>query len=289
MAKKFINSVILLLIAMTSFGQVKVVKKVALSEQIRETSGLVYYQNKYLITHNDGGNKNDIFILNLKGEIIKKIEVLNAKNKDWEDLTQDDEGRLYIGDFGNNLNKREKCQIYILPNGFVDKKKVKAEKITFWYEDQKDFPPKKKEMNYDCEAFFWKDNKLYLLTKCRTKPYTGISKIYVIPAVPGKHKAKYLGKIKLCGASWRFCSITSADYNLKTNTLAILTYSKLYIVENLGDTKFWNRKYKVFSLPALKQREAICFKNKNTLYMSDEKKKGLGGGNLYELKIKKRK
>jgi hypothetical protein len=267
-------------------GQAKLKKITDLSKQVFETSGLAYYQNEYLITHNDGGHKSEIFVLNLQGEIVKKINVKDTKNRDWEDLAQDDAGRLYIGDFGNNDNSRKKCQIYILPSNFLDKKEVTPKKITFTYEDQKDFPPKKRNLNYDCEAFFWKDGKLYLLTKCRTKPFTGESRVYEIPALPGKHKAKYLGSIFLCNAGWRFCSVTSVDYHARSNTLAILTYSKLYTVSNIKGNDFWNGKVKSYSLPVVKQREAICFKNKSTLFVTDEQKKGLGGGNLYELKVK---
>ncbi len=274
------------MISATAMGQAKLKKVADLPKNVIETSGLAFFKNEFLITHNDGGHKSEIYVMTLKGEIVKKINIKDTKNRDWEDLAQDDEGRLYIGDFGNNSNSREKCQIYILPKNFLDKDEVKPKKITFSYEDQTKFPPKKSQLNYDCEAFFWKDDKLYLLTKCRTKPFTGESRIYEVPATPGKYKAKYIGSINLCQSGWRFCSVTSADYDAKTNTLAILTYSRLYVVSNIKGNDFWNGKVKSYSLPIVKQREAICFKNKSTLFMTDEKKKGFGGGNLYELKLK---
>ncbi|NOQ73300.1 MAG: hypothetical protein GQ574_14945 [Crocinitomix sp.] len=286
MTKKITYTLILFMITATAMGQAKLKKIADLPKAVFETSGLAYFKNKYLITHNDGGHKSEIFVMNLEGEVLRKINVKDTKNRDWEDLAQDDEGRLYIGDFGNNGNSREKCQIYILPSNFLDKKEVTPKKITFTYEDQKAFPPKKSELNYDCEAFFWKDDKLYLLTKCRTKPFTGESRVYEIPATPGKYKAKYIGSIFLCNSGWRFCSVTSVDYDAKSNTLAILTYSRLYVVSNIQGNDFWNGKIKSYSLPIVKQREAICFKNKTTLFVTDEQKRGLGGGNLYELKLK---
>ena len=48
--------------------------------------------------------------LNSNGKI-KKVVVVNAENNDWEDLTADDKGNLYIGDFGNNHNKRKNLSI----------------------------------------------------------------------------------------------------------------------------------------------------------------------------------
>ena len=38
---------------------------------------------------------------------------LKLKNVDWEDLTQDDKGYIYIADTGNNNNKRRELDIYI--------------------------------------------------------------------------------------------------------------------------------------------------------------------------------
>ena len=287
MLKVIVNSLFLLLMANISLGQAKMKKIADLPKDVFETSGLALFQDKYLVTHNDGGNKSEIYVVDLKGNFVKKINIDDTKNRDWEDLAQDDEGRLYIGDFGNNDNSREKCQIYILPKNFLEKKKVDPKKITFTYEDQKKYPPKKSERNYDCEAFFWKDDKLYLLTKCRTKPYSGECRIYELPAKPGKYKAKYKGSIFLCkSGGWRFCSVTGADYDQKTNTLAILTYSRLYTITDIEDGNFWKGTIRSYSLPVVKQREAICFAGKNKLYLTDEVKKGLGGGNLYEVKIK---
>ncbi len=270
----------------TGFGQISFVKLATLDKAMVETSGLVLYQNRYLITHNDGGNKSEIFVLDLKGKRVKTINVKNTHNRDWEDLTQDDKGRVYIGDFGNNLNAREECQIYILPSGFIDLDEVEPEKITFTYEDQKAYPPKKEDLNYDCEAFFWKSNRLYLMTKCRTKPFTGESRIYELDAKKGKQVAKYKGSVYFCNAGWQFCSVTSVDYYHKSNTLAVLTYGKLYILSKFDGVDLSNGEMKSYNLPSFKQREAVCFAKENTLFLTDEYKKGLGGGNLYELKFK---
>lgn len=286
MIQRFILTIFVFMTATLTNGQVKLKKVAALPDAIYETSGLICYQDKYLITHNDGGHKSEIFVLNLKGELVKKINIDDTKNKDWEDLAQDTEGRLFIGDFGNNNNDREKCRIYILPPGYIDENKVKPEKITFTYEDQKDYPPKKKDLNYDCEAFFWMNGKLYLLTKCRSKPFTGECRIYELPDKPGKYEAKYKGSVFLCTSGWRLCSVTGADYNPKTNKIAIITYSRLYLLSDFKGDDFWNGSVQLYSLPFIKQREAVCFTAKGRIFLTDEEKKGIGGGNLYEVKLK---
>lgn len=282
-------SFLLILICVSTSGvtQVRLKKIVNLPKKMHETSGLLYYKNKFLITHNDGGNKSEIYILNQKGESLKTIDIEDVKNTDWEDLAQDNKGNIYIGDFGNNDNNRKKLQILILKNGFMDKKKVEPKKITFWYEDQEKFPPKKAELNYDCEAFFEKDGYLYLLTKCRTKPFSGVSKMYVIPAKKGKHKAKLLGQFQFCSTSWKFCSVTAADYDYASNTLTVLTYGKLYVVSNIKNNEFWNGDIEMYNIPLIKQREAVAYLGKNKWYLTDEYKKGIGGGNLYKMYLKK--
>ena len=263
-------------------------KKIAnLTDKLKETSGLALIDGKYLISHNDGGNKNDVFVLNLKGELLKVIEVDEASNNDWEDLTTDDQGKLYIGDFGNNLNKRSRCFVYILRRNFISDKnqRVNADKISFTYEDQKEFPPDKKELNFDAEAFFWMNDSLYILTKCRSKPFTGISNIYVIPDKPGEYVARKLGSIYLCSSNWQFCSVTSADYYAPTRTLAVLVYSKLYLITDFEGSKFWEGKMMSLPLPGIKQREAVCFQNGKSIFITDEYRKGIGGGNLYQLSL----
>lgn len=283
---RFLFLLFVLINGLVGTGQLTMTKIAELPEKMHETSGLVFYGGKYLITHNDGGNKSALYIYNIQSETYQTLELEETKNTDWEDLTQDDEGRLYIGDFGNNLNKRESCQIHILPAGFMEKKSVETKKINFVYSDQNAYPPSKKELNFDCEAFFWKDDSLYLFTKCRTEPFTGITNIYVLPDKPGDYVARKIGSLQLCSSDWRFCSVTAADYSEKYNVIALLTYSRLYLIGGFKGSQFWNGLVKSYQLNLVKQREAICFKGKNSWYMTDEYRKGLGGGNLYEVKLK---
>ena len=43
------------------------------------------------------------------------VAVTGAENRDWEALAADDAGNLYIGDAGNNSNKRRDLAVYIVP------------------------------------------------------------------------------------------------------------------------------------------------------------------------------
>ncbi|MDD7915866.1 hypothetical protein [Polaribacter ponticola] len=135
-----------------NFGQLKVVAD--LSKKIKEVSGTeVVLKSDLIWMINDSGNKPILFGLNEKGEIIKDIYI-KSKNHDWEDLTSDEKGNIYIGDFGNNQSTRKNLRILKVSKKYLKKKNAEVEKIEFEYENQHKFPPKKKELYFDSEAFF---------------------------------------------------------------------------------------------------------------------------------------
>jgi len=94
---------IFILCSCANHGQLTYVVK--LPKDLKENSGLVAYTENTAWGIEDSGNSYNIYKINFDGEILKTLEVKNAKNKDWEDLAKDDEGNLYIGDFGNNENR----------------------------------------------------------------------------------------------------------------------------------------------------------------------------------------
>jgi hypothetical protein len=163
-----------------NYGQLTLIAD--LPSVLEEVSGTEVVPKSALIwTVNDGGNKPILFGLNNKGEIIKEITI-RAKNNDWEDLTSDENGTIYIGDFGNNSNRRKNLSIIIVEQNELDEKKAEVDEIEFKYPNQDQFPPKKKELYFDTEAFFYFKSSLYILTKSRVKGNYGRTTLYKIPA-----------------------------------------------------------------------------------------------------------
>jgi hypothetical protein len=70
---------------------------------IREASGLVQSRRHPGVfwVHNDSGNAPFLFAVRRDGSLIRQYR-LNVVNIDWEDIAIDDQGRLYLGDIGNN-------------------------------------------------------------------------------------------------------------------------------------------------------------------------------------------
>jgi len=283
--------IVLALFGFTFSGYTKTkvdIKKISdLPKWSYESSGLIFYKNK-LITHNDGGHRPELYVLNEKGKHEHTISIQNVKNYDWEDLAKDNKGNLYIGDFGNNLNNRKNLQIHILKKGFLKADKAEVETIQFTYEDQKKFPPKNVNLHFDCEAFIVKGGKIFLFTKCRTKPFTGVSKIYMLPAKAGEFEAKLIGQFQFCDKGWMTCSVTSADYHEPSNTIVVLAYGRLYLIKNWRFNAFWKGDIQSYKLKGVKQREAICFRGEKSWFMTDEYRKGIKGGNLYKMKLEKK-
>ena len=240
--------------------------------KIKESSGLSCYSNNAVWTIEDSGNNDEIYKINFKGTIVKEFEVKNASNTDWEDLTQDQDGNLYIGDFGNNRNSRDDLVIYKLPNPEVEKgDKIDAQKIKFSYPEQKEFPPEKDQLYFDAEAFFHFDGFLYIITRNRSKPFDGKAFVYQIPDKPGKYKAKKMAEIILCANSRTHCQVTSAAISKNGKQVTLLTYTSLWVFDNFKDSKFWEVTPKHIDLGTPTQQESVTYLNEDVVLISDEK------------------
>ncbi len=74
------------------------------SPALREPSGIVksrQYPDIYWV-HNDSGNAPMLFAIRADGSLVQAFRT-SVMNVDWEDIATDSEGRLYIGDIGNNF------------------------------------------------------------------------------------------------------------------------------------------------------------------------------------------
>ncbi|MEG2510658.1 MAG: hypothetical protein RSA74_14500, partial [Chryseobacterium sp.] len=84
----------------------------SLPKKLKEVSGIALSQDQKTIwAIEDAGNKNVVYGLNRQGELVNDVLVENAQNNDWEDITKDAAGNIYIGDFGNNENDRQNLSI----------------------------------------------------------------------------------------------------------------------------------------------------------------------------------
>lgn len=280
---KYIKFLIFILSSFFS-SQIKAqlnVLKSKLDPLITESSGLIFYNDTLLITHNDSGDKPMLYFINLKGKIVHKVIILNAKNVDWEDITKDDNGNIYIADIGNNSNQRKDLRIYIVKADQILKESTTiAERIDIQYSEQLDFPPKDEALNFDAEGIAFYNDSLWIFTKCRNIPFDGMTYVYKVPTNPGKYSLSRYSQLFIGKHGFMQDAITAVD--IHKNKLYLLTYNRL-LIYSLGDKRIEFETQ--FFLKPYSQKEAVVVKNNREIYLTDESTKILGGGYLYKLTI----
>ena len=225
-----------------------------------ESSGLAKGKNPDSFwTHNDSGGKAELYEINSEGKLLSTKTIDNAPNIDWEDLTTDPDGAIYIGDFGNNGNTRKPLNIYKLAE-----EKSAVEKITFNYADQKEFPPSPNQLNYDCEAFFYNNKNLYLFSKSGMKTNHFV-KLYQLASQPGNYTISPIDSIQIK------TQVTSADISPDGKTFALLTYGKVLLF-GIEDNKInLGKPLGCFRL-VKKQAEALIFLNNTDMLITNEQR-----------------
>lgn len=278
--KKILSLFCLLLVGCET-GNVNIIAD--LPRTLHEASGIEKLNNSdFIWMINDGGNKSILFGLDSLGTIKKQIKI-KAKNHDWEDLTKDKSGNLYIGDFGNNANKRKNLVILKVNNDSLKSSNaIGVKQISFYYPEQKEFPPSLNKMNFDSESFVHYNDSLFIFTKSRSKNNYGKTNLYKIPAIKGHHKAQFISSFTTCTDYG--CWVTSADINEAENKIAILTEHSVWIMSNFYSSNFFSGTAKKYPFEHHSQKESVIFKNDSTLYITDERS-GPKGGNLYEFSI----
>lgn len=246
---------------------------ITLPSELEETSGLEYLGTN-LMTHNDSGDKAKLYVFTPEGDLIKSIRFYDLKNKDWEDLTADDD-HFYIADTGNNFATRENLRIYI-----VDKELLPQGIIQIRYDAQKTFS--KESINeYDAEALAAVGDELVLFSKNRK---TLQSQIYTFPKTVGNYTLTPKATIDTNAL------ITAADYSETEDLLVLTGYNfqgkqYFYTLENFtknGMEAIDLTRYLIPVSPA--QIEAVKIITKNEFWLTSESE-AKGTPRLFNLKL----
>ena len=191
---------------------------------IDESSGLVAsnHRDDLLWTHNDSGDTPRIFAIDLEGNLVGEVAIEGALASDWEAITSDGNGRLLIGDIGNNENQRRDLTVYVVEEPDPSAQSVIVEKaVRFRYPEQKSFPDRD-YFNFDAEALFWWKDRLFLLTKHRSDKNTAL---YVFPEVWDDDKLDLIRISETTLGSM----VTDAAISPDGEHLAVLTYAAIFI------------------------------------------------------------
>jgi len=257
----------------------------SLPKKLKEVSGIALSKDKKTIwAIEDQGNKNVVYALDAQGKQVANVMVNDAENNDWEDITADPQGNIYIGDFGNNDNNRRNLAILKLDLKDTSQKSTNVIQTTrFRYEGQTEFPPKKSNWLYDCGAFVEMDGNFYLFTKNRSKGFDGTFLVFRIPNKEGDFEAKLIGQLKLNG-KYSDAAITSAAINSTKDKIVLLSHKNIHVLSGFSPNEFNKAKIQKISLNHNSQKEAVVFLDDKTLLIADEKDKNTGG-NVYRFSL----
>ncbi len=248
-----------------------------LDDAVEETSGLAMIDNN-LITHNDRGGKNELYVIDFNGGVTHTITINLAANIDWEDLAQSDSS-IFIGDFGNNDGSRQLYTIYevdkrdfdfSVPTSTVQVKN----QIRYSYPEQGQIEAGSRH-NFDCEAMVYFENALYVFTKHRLDNNTVL---YRIPNEAGTHQAQMIDSFH---AGVR---VTGADISADGRTVYLIGYQKasncviweLTAFEGDNFLSGEKKKYDLGPFSIFGQMEAVLVEpNQSSLLITSEEVDGI--------------
>ena len=266
---KFFTRVFFFCLCPVLWAQSEITEIGELPLAVRETSGLIHYNNN-LITHNDSGNLPELYEIDKNTlEITRVVTVANAINTDWEDITQD-EDYIYIGDIGNNNGNRTDLKILKISKSDYDTSDtVTAEIISYAYEDQTSFISQTNNNDFDAEALLVIDDNLIVFTK----QWVSLGTVaYSIPKLAGEHIAVNIGSYQVEGL------ITGGTQNqADANVFYLVGYSEIlfpfFVQFNFQDnTSIFSGEISTFLLNiGVAQVESIAFNiEENEFFISSE-------------------
>lgn len=266
---RFIAYILFLLVGSFAATAQRVSTLRTLPDALMENSGLAFYPNSILYFINDGGNAPLLHRYDTVNNNYSTLTVLNASNVDWEDLAQDTEGNLYIGDIGNNSNNRQNLKIYKTVNPeSVSNNEITVDTISYSYSNQTAFPPDAAALYFDCEAMVWYKDSIYLFTKNRTSPYDGWCYMYVLPDEPGEYVAQLRDSVQFTAMSKEAGWITGAD--IRNDSLVLLTSSKVHLASAFNSVPLVSLSWTTYEV-GFSQKEAIVFgASSDKIFISDE-------------------
>jgi hypothetical protein len=230
------------------------------SPEINESSGFIHKSGHSFFTHNDDSDS-AIYLISDQGKLQEKF-FIPFPNRDWEDIARSEKGILFLGDFGNNFQKKILMKILMVDE---TRKKIVG-LIQFQYLDDEG-----QKVNFDCEAMVYQRDSLFLFTKDK---WERKSHVYALPARHGMHLAKRKQTIALKGM------VTAAALRPDGKELSLLTYGKVYFfslpngLNAIPQPDFCLAKWDV------RQSEALCYWGKDSLLLGNEQ------GNLFLLRRK---
>lgn len=244
-----------------------------LSSSVTEASGLVVSRtnNALLWTHSDDG-PTTIFAVDRQGRLQKTVTLTGASHVDWEDIAQDDSGRLYVGDIGNRNRDRTDLVVYRIPEPAAATTSVPVEHAFGFQFPNNDRGKTRAE---DAEALFWARGSLFLLTKTRDSDLTTLFRFPTLDTtIQGPQTLVDMGSFDVGpdGPGDRDGRVTGADISADASRLAVLTYHAVFVfaAPPAGSDAWLGTLMERIDLKSVGQVEGIAWDGNALLVVAEE-------------------
>jgi len=250
------------------------------SKKISESSGLAtsHFLQDAFWTINDSGHGTNVYLFGNRGQTLAQCELKKTKNRDWEAMSsfqRNGKHYLMVADVGDNVARRQRCQLYIFeePKFEPRKKKSFSKKLkNRCFDFRFDDGPRNCEAvasTPDGESVFLIE-KIFLETAIRRQPGIYQLKLNLDEVDNEEEKEEALLVAKRI-ASFPFRGVTGMSISPDGKRLAIRNYLSAHLFERVlaaGEMPSWeqvfnNSKPKTLPMPLQVQGEAICFTNDN--------------------------
>ncbi len=223
---------------------------------VNESSGVAAsgLKSGVFFTHNDSGDSPRFFRFDKTGKVDGEYRLEGASAIDWEDMARATLGQasyLYLGDVGDNAEKRESIVVYRTqePTEAGKRSITSFETYTIKYPDKP----------HNCEALFVTSaGDIWVVTK---NP-GGISKAFVLrkPPKSGSYTFKHVADIKVDTGGFGGKLVTGGDVSPDGKYVAIRTYSAALEFEVPNKFDDWTKSVPTpIRLPLETQGEAIGY------------------------------
>ncbi len=247
-----------------------------LSITMRESSGITCTGKGGFWTINDGTNGPLLHAADTNGNVYRSITLLNAFNYDWEDMTTDDDGNIYIADTGDRnalyspSGAYDDLSIYRVPNpDYFCENEVVAGVINFR------FPTSNVD---NAEGIFYHDNYIYITTKSDAtggESYAGRCYLYRVPATPNpdqQYVAQYISVIdvSLSAPARDYYQVTSATLSPDRQLLLLMGERRFWVIRDFTPGVFFDGQITTYDFNEKLQREAVAFVGNREIYITNE-------------------
>lgn len=278
---------VLLLLQTSAPGPVIALSGTFRSPRVTESSGVAVSRVHpgVLWTHNDSGDGPYLYATDVRGADRGAMRVSGARAVDWEDIAlgpcpRAPGGCLYIGDTGDNLERRASVRLYVVPEPDPPVAPADSQRVT---SAALSLSLRYPDGPHDVEALFVspRDTAVYLISKGRG----GRIRLYRVPrSAWGTARpviAEWLQTLPIVPDPATGRLVTGAAVRSDGGLVAIRTYTEIYFFTPSRDGRLAPSGRPVCSVAGAERLgEAVDFLDDSTLVLTSEADP-LGSGTIH--------